>query len=1414
MGRNSNTFSKDFKAAKANKTLSKPRDIDYTSKMGYQDGSPFSNRPYIDINTPSGYIDMSNTGIPLFANGQYLPPYSGMHYMGTPVVREVPMAQYYPFGGQYSKTHTHMQIGGSKEIRTLQNNLKNAQAPKLVLPNKLNTNSKFIYDGAPNIEGGPTGYSWGRFKINKGEVYPLGFLGQIDDLIDMGQKFIKHDSVDQLPINPLIQQPDKTRVKLNEPMEYKRGGVNPLMKARSKRDTTNKNIQSSVNKLFLRNTDLFGPGGKNIYDPETNKKLNTMSTKKKYGGDSGAPHNGQPTANEFFSRGWIPPGPVGFYKLGGQSTDEIAFPQQVPANYFFAGVPWQNDLGHFAYGGGLPGGANEGMPCMECGGYMQDGGFQEEYLKNRAQDSAWYNPRYDVLDMFGSTFDDYDQIDIAKRYGAYTGVDDFIKDQQELYSNPAKLGSIEGDEAAYRAYQQGKHRPLALTNADVMKLGKMYAEHGDSWETNSPLYGNKKYNFKNNLSPSDYKRVKSMGEWYRQNKQYGGNMAMGGIPQQYGGVNDGTMGTFKEGGNWIQKATASIKKRGTEGVCTGDKFGGPGCPPGSKRYNLAKTFRAMAKKAYGGTTDGVDQDDYISSRANAFNNAVRMNYGMAEADNQMKRLDQEQQALAQQAAMYAMPQAQYGMNYNPQMNQAVSNYNQAQGMLDQWNQQGKDSRNQFFGALGQGADNAYNRNSYVKWDLKKSPDADLGKAIRALQDVHTDYNAGYKAKEGGALQKYQGAGAVPKMAVGRLEGEDDYNKAKADFYKSQGFDDLFDNMYFSPQQDMYRNSAYANLPWMQPRNYMRYGMTPQYRRWRDPYSGWDGTGSMPLITAANAPEEWRRQHPEYYQQNPYYWTSQNGQTNYDYGYPDMWRNVNQYPDGAGGSWNTPGWDGPNPFYNQMFGNPNMYTTLGDVDVKRGLFGSMKNPKRVKMHFNTYFNPTTGRMESAPAADQSSTSSTTSATPAATTPAATTTADNKSKLNPMQQKALDDVNKFIIKTNLYNDVQKGFNNPSELTEDQIADLRGSVTPSTINPDLERELNPPDPIQPMQTRRINPVIPGYKPGTIAVPTLNQVASTMRGIQDNAFEAGKNYYGNQFGQNPGALPSVTQFQDASNAYRQPIANAQQAAQNRAASNYIGQNTGVFNIPNLGMLPSVTNMQGATDRARDKAKAAVERELNINSTAPAPAKVYPPGVSTDRQKWLYDTYGQDRFSGITPGMAFGGYLPMAQNGVNNTDPNAIPAMSPMKPRTISSLPQQPQARPMLQASPMRPVGGWELTKEKKTPWSGEDIYGIFSGAIGMGTNALLGNERAGMEDYINRQTMADNLFSAANPYRGDITQTGAGYGSQFGSLNQTPPGAYTKSGGYVYANGGAYETGVPMELTDEEIQAIMAAGGTVRYI
>ena len=37
--------------------------------------------------------------------------------------------------------------------------------------------------------------------------------------------------------------------------------------------------------------------------------------------------------------------------------------------------------------------------------------------------------------------------------------------------------------------------------------------------------------------------------------------------------------------DWIQKVDKEIEKKGTEGVCTGDKFGSESCPEGSKRYN-------------------------------------------------------------------------------------------------------------------------------------------------------------------------------------------------------------------------------------------------------------------------------------------------------------------------------------------------------------------------------------------------------------------------------------------------------------------------------------------------------------------------------------------------------------------------------------------------------------------------------------------------------------------------------------------------------------------------------------------------------------------------------------------------------------------------------------------------------------
>ena len=70
------------------KTEEKIEDI---SQRGYSDDSPYRNAPYLDIHTKTGVIDMSNTGIPVSANGRVLPPYSGEHFIGDKVVREIPL---------------------------------------------------------------------------------------------------------------------------------------------------------------------------------------------------------------------------------------------------------------------------------------------------------------------------------------------------------------------------------------------------------------------------------------------------------------------------------------------------------------------------------------------------------------------------------------------------------------------------------------------------------------------------------------------------------------------------------------------------------------------------------------------------------------------------------------------------------------------------------------------------------------------------------------------------------------------------------------------------------------------------------------------------------------------------------------------------------------------------------------------------------------------------------------------------------------------------------------------------------------------------------------------------------------------------------------------------------------------------
>lgn len=63
------------------------------SKHGYKDNSPYKDRPYLDIHTPNGVIDMDGVSVPLLANNVILGPNSGLHKFDTNMVREIPLAQ-------------------------------------------------------------------------------------------------------------------------------------------------------------------------------------------------------------------------------------------------------------------------------------------------------------------------------------------------------------------------------------------------------------------------------------------------------------------------------------------------------------------------------------------------------------------------------------------------------------------------------------------------------------------------------------------------------------------------------------------------------------------------------------------------------------------------------------------------------------------------------------------------------------------------------------------------------------------------------------------------------------------------------------------------------------------------------------------------------------------------------------------------------------------------------------------------------------------------------------------------------------------------------------------------------------------------------------------------------------------------
>ena len=841
----------------------------------------------------------------------------------------------------------------------------------------------------------------------------------------------------------------------------------------------------------------------------------------------------------------------------------------------------------------------------------------------------------------------------------------------------------------------------------------------------------------------------------------GGYMEMGG-GNQFGGGVDGGMDYFKEGGHWIQEA----------------------------KTNMRNNLRAIAKKNYGGVNDTAldPQGDYIGGRKDGFKKSIALGFGLATADDIAKN--------------YNVPMANNGYNvnedpyggYNPQ---TINNYNMAQGMLDKVNAETKANNMGFFQGATSMINEAYDpSNKSVKWKMKKSSGAP------DLTDMETtNYGNMQTSAYGGELYKaafgVDAFGNPSPNQMGPLS-QQETNQRTIDNARMLPWNTGNQMMGPGPQgPPQFQGGFYPRQ--LYPRGY------------RDPYSGWDGQGSMPLITSSNAPRGWQNDpgfDPRYREQNPNYWTSQNGQTRYDYGNPNAWNNLNQYPGGRGGSWSTPGWNTPNPFSNAMFNNPNFYTGISGLDVKRGLFGSMANPKRVKMKFNTYVNPRTGQVERVPVPTQ---------TPAGPAGPQQTPANKPADQKGFQDQVAEDKKKAAVSNNSipYAEQIKDQTPQPSARQKQIQDyMQSQLTPAGSSQ------RPADQAIP-NNQGYNPGFPTYNPNN---PLQSVPASSGNGW-DNATK----------GQLPGPRADVMNTP--------PLSDRQKAIANSMQNQFSGPSQQSSNSTNAPMnmdprqmqnMPMTSNYPlpqgqvllppGSNSNYDFMSSAQNPQAGPVNTPAPiTPATsqlpAVPPRVSGDYDFMsdlqnnqrpgpvMQQAYGGMPDYGYAYGgaphyaFAYGGYLPMGKYGY-----------TPQYEQTMMDAQEADEAQLADEAELANPTGSYDLTGKRKTEIDGSTWNMGIRGGVGLAKN-MFSTDKPYLEKYMAKATTSDRLNPEFQGYRGNELQTGMGTGTQFGAQSSSP-GAYTKSGGMIYANGGAYQTGVPVDLTDDEIQAIMAAGGTVRYV
>jgi hypothetical protein len=342
-----------------------------------------------------------------------------------------------------------------------------------------------------------------------------------------------------------------------------------------------------------------------------------------------------PTANQYFSNTFRPNYPKGYYAEGG-NTNKIAFPQAPTSEYFFSAYSWPPQ---YYAGGGLPNGANN-MPCMECGGYMQDGGEEEE---GGAVSAFNYGQFPAIMDMGGT--DPNQQFMTPQQWRDYNTKLGYkvVPDQEKLLSDPNFAAN-----KYLTFYNESEYQPRQGDQAFVSSANPS-SVYGDTGYTPFIDYtGHRSQLEKQTLSPGSPTREGSSNPL--QNTRSGNpeleksDKVRTTIPQELGSKN---MNIYTAEGlkNSNQAAIEYRKKRGMPY----DKLVG--------RY----------QKEGGDTADGATPNSVGAELKNYFMNVLNTNRDLAKADE----MNAEASRYEDYMRAADMGMASYGYNMP---GQAVINY--------------------------------------------------------------------------------------------------------------------------------------------------------------------------------------------------------------------------------------------------------------------------------------------------------------------------------------------------------------------------------------------------------------------------------------------------------------------------------------------------------------------------------------------------------------------------------------------------------------------------------------------------------------------------------------------------------------------------------------------------------------------